>query len=253
MDPAPPPYSETDPSEYSSNAGTTANAPAPANSSHSSSARTPSSLHTDGATSRPPPSTNSSVDEVVFTPPYSPALSNHAFTDHDHLVSSSAAAYFDSRPATIRNTGPPKTYTITVTSETQPQDLPFPENFRAHGVLDQDWLTFLNYLLSDFIFNVSRDVGDRKDNGVQREGTEKLDVTIAEWNEGFFKPRGLQISTIDADEEVAVGQVAEITETSRELAPRVPGAWIPHDREFYNLVLFCLPKPNIRGLYSKST
>lgn len=232
MDLAPPPYSEIDPEEDFSNSGRST-ATATVSTTQSSSGRTPSSLHSDAAFGRPLPSTSSSADEVIFTPPYSPTLSSYT-TDHDHLLSSSAAAYFDSRPATIRNTAPPTVYRITVTHETHPNDLPFPESFRAHGVLVQDWLTFLNYLLSDFIYNASREPIDRKEKGVQREGNNKLEITIAEWNEGFFKPRGLQITTIDVDEEIAVGQAAEVTEVSKDVIPPVPGAWIPHDHIPYD-------------------
>jgi hypothetical protein len=41
--------------------------------------------------------------------------------------------------------------------------------------------------------------------------------TISEWNEGFFRPRGLQITVIDQDAEIAAGE-----ETTR-----MPGSWIP--------------------------
>lgn len=226
MDLAPPPYSYNDPSECSS-IGESSTATATTTTSHRhSSVHTPSRLHTDaiGATGRPPPSTNSSVDEIIFTPPYSPTLSNYTT---NHLVSSSAAAYFESRPATLRNTGPPSVYNIAVTSNTQPQDLPFPEGFRSHGVHDQDWLTFVNYLLSDFIFSASRDVTDRKECGGSGNTNNTLEVTVAEWNEGFFNPRGLQITTMGVNE-----GITEATEVSS--TPRVPGAWIPHDHIPYD-------------------
>lgn len=232
MDFAPPPYSLTD--EYSSQDGTSiATATTTASTSQSSAGRTPPTLHPETTAGRPLPSTSSSADEVIFTPPYSPALSSYA-TDHDHLLSSSAAAYFESRPATIRNTAPPTIYRLKITPDTQPQDLPFPESFRVHGVLVEDWLTFLNFLCSDFIYNASREPTDRKAKGVQREGNHQPENIIAEWNEGFFKPRGLQITTIDVDEEIAVGQAADVTEASKEVTPRVPGAWIPHDHIPYD-------------------
>lgn len=137
---APPPYSETDPSDISSNAGTTT-------SSTTLPALTQSAAYTgtSSSSSRTLPSAASSADDVVYTPPYSPASSSHQphipNDDYGHISSSAARAYFDSRPAQ-RIARQLLVHSITVQWNTQPNQLPFPESFQARDVTGQDWYVF---------------------------------------------------------------------------------------------------------------
>jgi hypothetical protein len=47
-----------------------------------------------------------------------------------------------------------------------------------------------------------------------------ISSTVSEWNEGFFKPRGLHIVVSEAEPQV-----------SAEESNHMPGAWIPYDHE----------------------
>jgi hypothetical protein len=239
MDPdhiPPPPYSETDPGNL-----------------------TPATSQADNASA----ATASSVDETIYTPLYSPAGSVHRSQtlgdEFDHVSSSSATAYFESRPARRSVFRTLEIHSIVITARTEPKDLPYPSDFFARDCTEQDWATFVNYLLPDHMAEVNNDIADRKlqaelivenmhqldlnqadqarttssEVNAQLEhlrqqsfssAAEKLrmvESTIAEWNEGFFKPRGLQITTIDQDAEIATDE-----ETSR-----MPGSWIPWEGE----------------------
>ncbi|KAH9223703.1 hypothetical protein DL95DRAFT_517795 [Leptodontidium sp. 2 PMI_412] len=253
MDTAPPPpYSETD---IYSTAGTS---PHPI--------LTPATSQTDNVSvaARPLPSTASSVDETIYTPLYSPAGSDHqnqTFGDeHDHVSSSSATAFFESRPARRNSsTAPLHAIKISVTHGTEPKDIPYPSELLEKDVTELDWLTFVNYLLPDHAAGVNNDVADRKlkaelvDERMHRltlgkesrsmtdlrevdaqldplrqsqtlpsaDTSRRLEATISEWNEGFFKPRGVQISNIGVDDEPAA---------DGEATP-MPGSWIPWEHE----------------------
>ncbi|KAK0116688.1 hypothetical protein ONS96_012540 [Cadophora gregata f. sp. sojae] len=249
MDTAPPPpYSETDP-------GTS---PHPI--------LTPATSQADNASvaARPLASTASSVDETIYTPLYSPASSVHQHQvygdEHDHVSSSSATVFFESRPARRNSsTAPLETIKILVTARTEPKDIPYPPELAEKDVLELDWLTFVNYLLPDHAADVNNDVADRKlkaelvDERMKRltlgkesrsmtdlrevdaqldplrqaqtlqntDTSRRLEATISEWNEGFFKPRGIQISNDAVDtENVAEGE-----------ATPMPGSWIPWEHE----------------------
>lgn len=234
----PPPYSETDP----------ASSPRPA--------LTPATSQVDSVSVAA-----SSVDETIYTPPYSPTGSVHrGQTVGDscgHVSSSSATAYFESRPVLRSVYGTPEIHSITISARTQPEDLPYPPNFLSRDCIEQDWATFLNFLLPGHLAGVNNEVADRKlqaellDGSMQKLGLSQedrsdtsevdaqlehlrqqpspstaerlriLESTISEWNEGFFGPRGLQITTIDPDAEIAAGE-----ETSR-----MPGSWIPWEED----------------------
>ena len=122
-----------------------------------------------------------------------------------------------------------------------------------------DWLTFVNYLLPDHAAGVNNGVADRKlkaelvdermhrltlgkesrsmtdlrevdaqldplrqPQTLQSAGkARRLEATISEWNEGFFKPRGVQISN----------DVADIENTAEGEATPMPGSWIPWEHE----------------------
>lgn len=133
---------------------------------------------------RPSLSTASSIDETIYTPPYSPASSFH----QNQVVgeelenasaspsTSSAAAYFSSRPA--RGSTPasstPETYSITITSTTEPKNLQYPVALQAKDINQQDWATFVNYLIPDHIATANNDIADRKLNAELKAETERL-------------------------------------------------------------------------------
>ena len=263
MDPIPPPpYSETD--IYSNT------------SSHP--ILTPATSQADNLSvaGHPQLSTASSIDDsVIYTPLHSPTGSDHQESLQDGLgrvSTSSAVVYFESRPVHGQIPAQTITHNITITSRTQPEELPYPQGWATKDITQQDWQTFVNYLLPDHIAAVNNDVADRK---LQQElmeermhqlslgrgddksradisevdaqldplrqplssrSTESLSAisaTIAEWNEGFFKPRGVQIVTSDPEP-----QAADDEETSR-----MPGAWVPYDHE----ILGGAPRNNSRG------
>jgi len=230
----PPPYSETDP----------ASSPHPA--------LTPAASQVDNVSVAA-----SSVDETVYTPSYSPAGSVRrgqiVGEGCHHVSSSSASTYFESRPVLRSVSGTPEIHSITVTATTEPKDLPYPPKFLSRDCTEQDWATFLNYLLPGHLAEVNNEVADRKlqaellDESMHKLGLSQeirsdtgeieaqlghlrqlsspstaerlrmIEFTISEWNEGFFGPRGLQLTTNDQDAEIATGE-----ETNR-----LPGSWIP--------------------------
>ncbi|KAI6711284.1 hypothetical protein JHW43_006194 [Diplocarpon mali] len=122
--------------------------------------------------------------------------------------------------------------------------------------LDQDWATFVNYLLPEHAAAVNNDVADRKLNAELIDGrmhrltlgkesrsmidlrevdaqleplrsthnedsSQRLEATLCEWNDGFFKPRGINVSNSNMVTKVAVV----------EGAGRMPGSWIPWEHE----------------------
>ena len=237
----PPPYSETD-------TGTAV--------------LTPSTSQADNS-SRPARSTASSAadDEVVFTPPYTPTEVGYHTLDNDldHISSSSALAYFESRPA-IGRAGPvPTVYKIIIASNSKPKDVPYPEP-PLNDVTEQDWATFVNYLFPDHAASVNGEVADRKleaeiaglglgSQGLSQadllgveaqleplrprserldgprvaeqptERLHKIDATVTEWNSGFFEPRGIQLRFIEPE--------TRIEDETRTM----PGVWVPYDHE----------------------
>lgn len=68
----------------------------------------------------------------------------------------------------------PETYKITITSTTEPKDLQYPEALQANDVNQQDWATFVNYLLPDHIAIANNDIADRKLNAELKAETERL-------------------------------------------------------------------------------
>ena len=235
----PPPYSETD--IYS-------NAPA------SPHILTPTTSQADDSSQgRRLHSTASSVENAILTPTASVG------DELDIASSTSAAAYFDSRPAPGSFTGQSTVYRISVTLTTEPQDLRYPEEWRAKGITEQDWATFVNYLLPDHAVGINNDVAERKlraempDEQLDRlsigreiksrdgmteidaqlgqlrrppssrtvERANRIEATISEWNDGFFEPRGIHIAIVNLDIEMAAGD---------ERRP-MPGSFIPYGHE----------------------
>lgn len=179
--------------------------------------------------------------------------------DNNHSVSDgfmSASVFFESRPLQspiLRE--PLKNYTISINPSTVPNDLPYPEDLLARNITHLDWATFINYLLPTHTITSNHDVADRKiraefldeeleDLSLNEKSSKIIDpvlaqleplrspispvspnsttisMTIEEWNESFFEPRGVRI----------------IANQNRENSPSeqprdMPGTWIPYDHE----------------------
>jgi len=210
----PPPYSETD--IYSHAGGHPTNT-ARLSVGHLSPLP---SQHGDDAFS------TSTSGDVIYTPPLTPQ------TSHSRPVepSAAAAAYFDTRPAPDVVPAQLIEHTLTVTASSTPEDFPITD-FPSRDVTQQDWRTFLNFLLPDHTARRNEAVADRKlraegsdastsgdaeaqisairsENGSTGQSRQDIERTVEEWNVWFFSPRGVRIHlTPEAD------------------ASRMPGAW----------------------------
>lgn len=194
----PPPYSETD--IYSP-------------SCHSPSAPRHNADDTSVAAS-------SSNGNAIYTPPETPRESHHNFSaagPDDHQTSASAQAYFDSRPAAVQMASSTVVRSISVSENVVPSDFPYPDWASSRDTTEQDWKTFINYLMPDHAERANAHIIDRKlqaaatsergiaearldqirspasGSSVQR-GRAALMDTVSEWNLGFFGPRGVTIN-----------------------------------------------------------
>jgi hypothetical protein len=178
--------------------------------------------------------------------------------DNSLVSGSSAARYFASRPAPVISGAPIENYRITITLTTEPKDLQYPRSLQGNDVTQQDWATFVNYLLPDHTSTANNNVADRKlqaeildermqkfnlgPDDMSRSAPTEVDAqleplrrspalpssgrvsearaTISEWNDGFFGPRRVHIVVNDAD-----------NGPPSERANRMPGAWIPWENE----------------------
>lgn len=208
-DPPPPPYSETDIYSQPGN---------PPSAGPSSRAR-----HADDSVS-------SSTEDVQYTPPLTPTTTRSVAAEPRPAV----AAFFDSRPVLGRTLSGPLEHTITISAETRPQDLTPHSDFAARDVSEQDWRTFVNFLLPDHAARSNEAVVERKlraesdagssledaeaqlgsirsDDGSQSQSApprEDIERTVEEWNTFFFGPRGISIRL-----------------TGEPEARQMPGAW----------------------------
>ncbi|KAF3058696.1 hypothetical protein GL218_05651 [Daldinia childiae] len=194
----PPPYTETD--------------------IHSHSSRSP--VAQPGANDDNVSVTTSSHSTTIYTPPETPRESHLNFpgSDDRHTIAS-AHSYFESR-STIRGaTGKPFVISLAITEDASPDDFPYPGWAREHDTTEQDWQTFLNYLLPDHVSRTNSNVIERKlqaEDEKQSSNTSRsiaeaqlgqiksstnlatqtshdVDAMIREWNDGFFGPRGVTI------------------------------------------------------------
>lgn len=194
-DPPPPPYSETDIYSQPGN---------PPSTGPSSRAR-----RADDAVS-------SSTEDVQYTPPLTPTTTQSVAAEPRPAV----AAFFDSRPAPWSAPSERIEHTVTINAGTSPQDLTPHSDFAARDVSEQDWRTFVNFLLPDHAARSNEAVADRKlraesdagssspgdaqaqlgsirsDDGSQSQSApprEDIERTVEEWNTFFFGPRGISI------------------------------------------------------------
>ncbi|ROT41498.1 hypothetical protein SODALDRAFT_322614 [Sodiomyces alkalinus F11] len=152
MDPSdvpPPPYSERDRQHHHNNDNSR---PATSTGHLSPWSAVPSSLPV-----YPSPPITPSIDASDVT------ITNNNGFDPPSLSSSSARAYFESRPL------PPGfyrevhiTHTISVSAASSPDQLPYNPDFGVHDVTPQDWHTFLNFLLPHHATLRNEAIIDRK-------------------------------------------------------------------------------------------
>ncbi|KAI1408507.1 hypothetical protein F5Y13DRAFT_172595 [Hypoxylon sp. FL1857] len=169
---------------------------------------------------------SSSHSTTIYTPPETPRESHHNFSGgDDHHTVASAHSYFESRPAlTKRASGYNFVISLEVTEDASPDDFPYPGWASAHDTTEQDWQTFLNYLLPDHASRANSQILERKlraEKDAQSSPTGKsiaeaqlnqiksssdlpsqplhdIDAMIHEWNDGFFGPRGVTIQRAQA-------------------------------------------------------
>ncbi|KAI9738460.1 MAG: hypothetical protein M1818_005357 [Claussenomyces sp. TS43310] len=174
---------------------------------------------------------------IIYTPPYTPDSSCHLDAGvpvPSEDVSSSAAAYFESRPVHQASSGALLIYTLLLGDDLEPEDIPYPQPEDAwlqRELTKQDWATFINHLIPHHIDVTNRNVTDRNlkadliDKKMQRLTLEhtsgesanlqrvpaRLDQTqqptvskdaeprsiddiLCEWNGNFFAPRRLRVN-----------------------------------------------------------
>ncbi|KAI0833172.1 hypothetical protein F5Y06DRAFT_301242 [Hypoxylon sp. FL0890] len=164
---------------------------------------------------------SSSHSTTIYTPPETPRESHHNFSGgDDHHTVVSAHSYFESRPTqSKRASGSISVISLAITEDASPDDFPYPGWASAHDTTEQDWQTFLNYLLPDHVSRANSQILERKlraEKDAQSSATEKsiaeaqldqiktpsdlpsqplrdIDAVIHEWNDGFFGPRGVTI------------------------------------------------------------
>ncbi|KAK3905120.1 hypothetical protein C8A05DRAFT_13049 [Staphylotrichum tortipilum] len=109
-------------------------------------------------------STTSTNGDVIYTPPLTPRSSHQSnFVGEVDLASdSAAAAYFESRPAPRLDSQPYLVHSISLTSDSTPDTLPYPSNLASRDVRLQDWQTFINYLIPHHSAASNEQVIDRK-------------------------------------------------------------------------------------------
>ncbi|KAI1113909.1 hypothetical protein F5Y14DRAFT_197013 [Nemania sp. NC0429] len=211
----PPPYSETD--IYS----------------HSHRSRDEHPVIVDDDASIAPSSSHSNA---IDTPPESPSDTQHDFAgpSYEGHTTASAQAYFDSRPPN-ESSDPDVTITLEIQPDATPSDFPYPKRAYGHDVTEQDWQTFINYLIPGHAARANSRIIDRK---VRTTGdaqplfasddiagaelafsklsvsSQNTDAVIREWNRGFFGPRGITINY------TTIAEPATGAQTSRDGAAR---------------------------------
>ncbi|KAI0540628.1 hypothetical protein GGR58DRAFT_498981 [Xylaria digitata] len=234
----PPPYSETD--IYSHSHGSRNN-------------------HAGGADDDVSIAPSSSHSNIIDTPPESPRDAQFGFADSgngDQHITASSQDYFDSRPPN-QPSGPSITVSLDITPDSAPSDFPYPDWAAGRDVTQQDWQTFINYLLPGHEAKANSHIIDRKlrfegdapssaHDGITKTqlasltssasapiSPQSIDAVTREWNHGFFEPRGVTIRRTPPAEPVAEPQTQD-PETSRadpvgeeqsQSQPQQPSSW----------------------------
>ncbi|KAI1389860.1 uncharacterized protein F4822DRAFT_400047 [Hypoxylon trugodes] len=163
---------------------------------------------------------SSSRSNTIYTPPDTPRESHYNFAGADDArTTTSAHSYFESRPASKQATGQNLVISLAITEDASPDDFPYPNWANEHDTTEQDWHTFLNYLIPDHSSRSNSHIVDRKlqaehdapssptgrtiaeaqlgqiksNSDSHSQAPRDIDATIREWNDGFFGPRGVTI------------------------------------------------------------
>ncbi|KAI1133478.1 hypothetical protein F5Y10DRAFT_88905 [Nemania abortiva] len=234
----PPPYSETD--IYS----------------HSHASR---NEHLGGADDDVSIAPSSSHSNIIDTPPESPRDdTQYGFPGpgSDECATPSAQAYFDSRPPN-RSSGPNITIVLEITPASAPSDFPYPNQVLDRDVSEQDWQTFINYLIpghaaranSHIIARKLRMADDARSPGSEgiveaqlaplksspsvSVSPQNIDAVTREWNRGFFEPRGVTVRRTSPaapaiETQVPGSETARANAADAEQAqnqPQQPSSW----------------------------
>ncbi|TGJ75892.1 hypothetical protein E0Z10_g10939, partial [Xylaria hypoxylon] len=233
----PPPYSATD--IYSHSHGSRNNHPSGADDDVSIA---PSSSHSN----------------IIDTPPESPSDAQFGFAESssDQHIAASSLNYFDSRPPN-RSPGPSITVGLEITPDSAPSDFPYPDWAPGCDVSQQDWQTFMNYLMPEHAARANSHIIDHKlrvegdaqssaHDGIAKTrleppkssasvsaGPQNIDTVTREWNHGFFQPRGVTIRRTSPAEPAAESQTQEPGTSPANRAggeqgqsqPQQPGSW----------------------------
>ncbi|KAI1380781.1 hypothetical protein F4677DRAFT_197999 [Hypoxylon crocopeplum] len=205
MDIPPPPYTETD--------------------IYSHSGRSPAAPTASNDDDASIDASSSSRSVPIYTPPETPRESHYNFAgSDDHRTVASVHSYFDSRPALRQPSGPNLVVMLAIPDDAvSPADFPYPAWASERDTTEQDWQTFLNYLMPDHSSRANSHIADRKlraEDDVPSSPTARsiaeaqlgqikssklstqdlpsqplpeVDSMIREWNDGFFGPRGVTI------------------------------------------------------------
>ena len=156
-----------------------------------------------------------SPDELPPPPPYSVHDPREARSDpvkptstfptekkkserkHDEPLFVSGAAYFAMHPCTISSDFPLLTYHLPLLQDANAESVQYPGALsiqRERNLTRQDWQAFLNHMI---LQQPERAVGGICEDAVSEEQERtrhsRIKAVTAEWNEGFFEPRGLHI------------------------------------------------------------
>ncbi|KAI0514578.1 hypothetical protein F5B22DRAFT_611040 [Xylaria bambusicola] len=175
--------------------------------------------HLSGADDDASIAPSSSHSNIIDTPPESPHDAHFSFAgpNDDHRLTSSAQDYFDSRPPRRLSHEPNLSVVVEITLDATPADFPYPNWAPDRDVSEQDWQTFINYLLPGHAARANSHIIDRKirvasdaqssaSEAITRAqltplksstsastSTHDFDATLREWNNGFFEPRGVTV------------------------------------------------------------
>ncbi|KAJ8104713.1 hypothetical protein ONZ43_g7719 [Nemania bipapillata] len=106
---------------------------------------------------------SSSHSNIIDTPPESPhddTQYNFPGPHGDQHVTASAQAYFDSRPP--NRSGPNVTIDLEITPTSTPADFPYPKKVHDRDISEQDWQTFINYLIPEHAARANSHIIARK-------------------------------------------------------------------------------------------
>ncbi|KAI4133841.1 MAG: hypothetical protein LQ347_002032 [Umbilicaria vellea] len=168
------------------------------------------------------------AEPPVITAPRGGYMSPVVGTEEESYPS--AAAYFEDRPCSFPYPGNVLHYHLVTSPAISPEDLSYPQpdsHYRVRDVSCQDWATFVNHVLSHNLGTGQRNAKtahEEKGRAKRQDTPERrrmIEATVAEWNEGFFGPRGIRIHA----------ELPDVSEATLVAAPSYSGE--PNPRVSY--------------------